>query len=280
MLGPLVASLDDLAEALGDDHDLAVLIERMSADPDHFGGEASVERARELARSQQDELRRRAFRLAATVYAETPAAFARRMGRYWKRTVRHGVELPTGGIAELLTDELHPTTADGLGTTVTTERQRKFLVTDVPGHTAEGTVLRQGYLAIDGTVSVRVRDAGRHGCTLTIKAGHGAVRTELEVPLDPEQFATAWDHTAGRRIHKTRHHLDLDGHPVDLDVFHDDLAGLVLAEVEFGSDAAMAAFEPPDWFGTEVTDDDAYTNAALSLRPPPSLPVSPPAPSG
>lgn len=275
VLEPLVASLDDLAEALGDDHDLAVLIERMDERPGRFGGKRSVKRARKLARAEQKRLRRRAFRLAETIYAETPGAFARRMATYWDVTVDHGVELPTGGIAELLREDDRPPRDGTVEPTVTTERERKFLVADVPELPGEGAVLRQGYLAIDGTVSVRVRDAGPQGCTLTVKAGTGAVRTEVEVPLDRDQFAAAWDHTGDRRIHKTRYDVDVDGHRAEVDVFHDDLAGLVLVEVEFASDEEMAAFRPPEWFGTDVTDDGAYTNAALSLRPPPGGPGGP-----
>jgi adenylate cyclase len=39
----------------------------------------------------------------------------------------------------------------------------------------------------------------------------------------------------------------------------------VLVEVEFDSDEAMAGFDPPAWFGIEVTDDRRYTNAGLAL---------------
>jgi adenylate cyclase len=51
---------------------------------------------------------------------------------------------------------------------------------------------------------------------------------------------------------------------VELDVFHDALAGLIVAEVEFDSERALSEFQPPPWFGREVTDDVAYTNAALA----------------
>ncbi len=262
VLGALVASLDDLAEALGDDHDLAVLIERLTSDPKRFGGKPQVKQAVRLARAQQDDLRRRAFRLGATIYAETPRAFTRRIDAYWHRTVEEGPELATGGIAELAHDERHaPETATG-----TFERERKFLVVESPTLPDAGTELRQGYLAIDKTVSVRVRDADEEGCTLTIKAGRGAVRTELEWPISDEQFAAAWEQTRGRRVHKTRYRLPIDGHIGELDVFHDELDGLVLVEVEFDSDDEMAAFEPPAWFGSEVTDDVAYTNASLSAN--------------
>jgi CYTH domain-containing protein len=48
-------------------------------------------------------------------------------------------------------------------------------------------------------------------------------------------------------------------------VFADHLVGLVIAEVEFGSDESMAAFVPPPWFGREVTDDPRYSNAAMAV---------------
>ena len=59
---------------------------------------------------------------------------------------------------------------------------------------------------------------------------------------------------------------------VELDIFHDDLDGLVLAVVEFDSDDALAAFRPPAWFGTEVTDDETYTNAWLAANAPRGTP--------
>ena len=264
VLEPLSSTLDGLAEALGDDHDLTVLIERIREDPVRWGGKASVKQAKRLARAQQDDLRRRAFRLAATVYAEQPGAFSRRLRAYWELTTTDGPELPTGGIAELVGEEHRLPAGDVSANSI--ERERKFLLDRVPEFTDPGVSLRQGYLAIDGSVSVRVRDAGRDGCTLTLKAGRGAVRTELEWPLSRPQFDAAWDQTKGRRIHKTRHRIALDAHTVEVDIFHDDLDGLLLAEVEFESEEALAAFEPPAWFGTEVTDHDEYTNAALAVH--------------
>ncbi|MGI9608984.1 MAG: CHAD domain-containing protein [Acidimicrobiia bacterium] len=274
VMGSLVATLDVVAEALGDDHDLAVLVERLSAKPERFGGKHNVKEATRLARSQQKDLRRRAFRLGATVYAESPTAFTRRMGSYWTTARRNGPELLTGGIAELAADERQVDRPDSAPAS-TKERERKFLVAAQPDVSGEGTILRQGYLAIEGSVSVRVRDAGQDGCTLTMKAGTGAVRTELEFEISADQFAAAWPHTGGRSVHKTRHQIPLEDHTVELDVFHDELQGLVMAEVEFDSDEEMSAFEPPDWFGPEVTEDDTYTNASLAVNAPSGLPRQP-----
>ncbi len=271
VLTPFIAQLDDLAEALGDDHDLSVLVARLKKSPVKFGGKKRVKPAIRIARTQQADLRRRAFRLATTLYAETPDAFGRRLGHYWNATLKEGPELATGGIAELVAEEQHR--ADGSTSDSSTEsadrlleRERKYLVTCAPQSVTDGSTLRQGYLAIDGNVSVRVRDSGDRGCTLTLKAGRGAVRTELEWPISVEQFDAVWAQTEGRRVHKTRYEFEEGGHVILLDVFADELSGLVMAEVEFDSDEAMAGFEAPGWFGPEVTDDPAYTNASLAVH--------------
>jgi CYTH domain-containing protein/CHAD domain-containing protein len=268
MIGPLIDRLDDLAEALGDDHDLAVLIGRLESDPDRFGGETATSQVIELARDQQRDLRARAFRLGATVYAESPKAFVRRLNRYWDNARTLGPERRTGGIAELAAAAaesereaavVHGHRADML------ERERKFLVADLPELPDAGTEYRQGYIAIDRSVTVRVRDAGVAGCTLTLKAGTGGVRVELDWPIDRLQFETLWKRTGERRVRKTRHRVPFDHQVVDVDVFADHLAGLVMAEVQFDNDDSMAAFMPPSWFGREVTDDPRYSNAVMAV---------------
>lgn len=273
VLSPLAANLDDLSEALGDDHDLAVLLDRMANAPDHYGGAASVDRARNVVRHRQDDLRRRAFRLGATIYAEPPEGFVQRVATYWERCKRLGPELPTGGIAELSADEeTEKGAAPLLAGKVAAECERKFLVAAVPALDADGVDLRQGYLAIDGSVSARVRDAGPEGCTLTIKAGRGTVRTEIEFPLTAKQFADAWQHTEGRRIDKTRYRLPIDDLVAELDVYHDDHQGLIVVEVEFESEDEADQFDPPVWFGRDVTDDVRYTNAQLAVSSPLGVP--------
>ena len=274
-LEPLIATLEDLGEALGDDHDLAVLIEHLANDPHRFGGTLHAMQAIDVARAQQTDLRRRAFRLGASVYAEKPGAFADRMRIYWACAVREGPELPTGGIAELAQEERRRSQSTRLhDPTHTIERERKFLVGSAPELPPAGIELKQGYLALDGVVSVRVREVAGDECILTIKAGRGESRTELEWPVSREQFDAAWEQTRGRRIRKTRYALHTGEHEISLDVFHDDLDGLVLAEVEFDSNESMAGFEAPDWFAREVTDDLTFTNASLAVNAPRGQPAA------
>ena len=83
VLGPMVDVLDELSELLGDDHDLAVVVERIAAAPDTHGGAGAVADTVTAARARQVELRARSMRLGASLLAERPRAFRRRIESYW-----------------------------------------------------------------------------------------------------------------------------------------------------------------------------------------------------
>ena len=103
--------------------------------------------------------------------------------------------------------------------------------------------------------------------TLTIKSGGGRSRAEEELAIEPDRFERLWPLTDGRRIEKTRYEIALDDGPtVELDVYGGALAGLVVAEVEFGSEQDADAFEGPEWLGREVTDDPRFKNQRLAME--------------
>lgn len=132
-----------------------------------------------------------------------------------------------------------------------------------PASLGPGVLLRQGYVASEGEVEVRLRIRDQDA-TLTIKAGRGKVRTEVELPLSADDAEALWPHTAGRRISKRRHRVPLGEHVAEVDVYEGALAGLCRIEVEFASPQDADGFEPPDWFGREVTGDDRWSNASLA----------------
>ena len=147
------------------------------------------------------------------------------------------------------------------------EIERKFLVGEPPAdlEKARSSRIEQGYIAIadDGTeVRVRRRDGG---AVLTVKAGSGRSRLEEEIEIDAERFARLWPLTEARRLEKTRHLIPGEaGLTIELDVYSGGLTGLMVAEVEFGSEEEADAFEPPQWFGPEVTDDARFKNQKLA----------------
>ena len=152
------------------------------------------------------------------------------------------------------------------------EIERKFLVPEIPGPDVlgSGTAIRQGYLAVDRGVEVRLR-LTEGAATLTVKAGAGLQRCEVEVSLTEADARELWPHTDGRRLEKTRHPVALeDERLAEVDLYAGALVGLCTVEVEFPSESAAVAFSPPGWFGPELTGDPGWSNAALSRdgRPP------------
>ena len=55
-----------------------------------------------------------------------------------------------------------------------------------------------------------------------------------------------------------------DGLKAELDIFEGKLSGLVFVEVEFESEEQAVCFQPPQWFGEEVSDQECFSNAYLS----------------
>ena len=145
------------------------------------------------------------------------------------------------------------------------EIERKFLLSRLPQamRYARREPIRQGYLALDGETEVRVRLSPK-GAVLTIKSGHGEVRTEVEVALDAGRGDALWALTEDRRIEKTRRRVRVGDAVVEVDEYSGALDGLVVAEVEFDDEQAAQAFTPPEWFGRELTGEAAYANRSLA----------------
>ncbi|MBI2677116.1 MAG: adenylate cyclase [Candidatus Yanofskybacteria bacterium] len=164
------------------------------------------------------------------------------------------------------------------------EIERKFLVKKLPpGYNFSRSKIRQGYIVISPDLKscVRLREE-RHlpekgfkfrafkEFTQTVKRGSGKVRDEFEIETFQWQFTALWPTTAGRRLEKTRNYFYdpsfYKGQLCLLDVFHKNLKGLILVEVEFNSEKEADAFVPLDWFGKEVTEDKRYSNQSLATH--------------
>ncbi|HEY6636202.1 MAG TPA: CYTH domain-containing protein [Solirubrobacterales bacterium] len=149
------------------------------------------------------------------------------------------------------------------------EVERKFLVPEQPDLAGtDSNEIEQGYLAVGAEGEVRLRRRGE-ALLLTAKRGAGMSRDEAEVELDRESFESLWPLTEGRRLHKRRHVIPHGDLKVEVDVYEGGLEGLVVAEIEFDSEEQARSFEPPGWFGEEVTGDERYLNETLATRGPP-----------
>ncbi|MCD7976418.1 MAG: CYTH domain-containing protein [Tannerellaceae bacterium] len=149
------------------------------------------------------------------------------------------------------------------------EIERKFLVKgDFYPFVTASKRLVQGYICSDPRRTVRIRISGEEGY-ITIKGmsdekGLSRFEFEQQIPLtDAEALLQLCDPGI---IDKIRHYIPAgNGRQWEIDVFHGENQGLVIAELELGSEEEE--FEKPFWLGKEVTGDKRYYNAMLSRNP-------------
>jgi len=148
------------------------------------------------------------------------------------------------------------------------EIERKFLVATMPPlEQLEAVEIQQGYFTrAEDSVEIRLRRKGS-AHFLTLKSKGLIERQEYEVAISEAQFQALWPATAMRRFEKTRYVGRLpEGQTFELDVFAGDLAPLLLVEVEFASMEAAQQFQPPAWFGTDVSEDASFKGRSLAMR--------------
>jgi CYTH domain-containing protein len=148
------------------------------------------------------------------------------------------------------------------------ETERKFLVLDDGFKTqaVESHRIRQGYIAHDMGRSVRVRILDDKGI-LTVKGpfiGVGS-RPEWEKEISLKEAEELFQICKPGSIDKTRWIVPAGERKFEVDEFHGENEGLVMAEIELESQDE--AFESPSWLGEEVTGDPRFYNGYLARNP-------------
>lgn len=166
------------------------------------------------------------------------------------------------------------------------EIERKFLVdiNNIPNIEDRSYLdITQGYIKhIGGEYIYRLRQilfAESSGLVRgdkyyqTIKGSGHKVRDEFEIELFKDQFRSLWVLCEKESIHKYRYILtDLDvkndgikKKEVALDIYKNDLSGLITVEVEFFNEEDCNSYIPESWFGEEVSENWRYGNFNLSI---------------
>lgn len=145
------------------------------------------------------------------------------------------------------------------------EIERKFLVDPAWRPPGEGVRFTQGYLSSAPERVVRVRLEGETA-KLTIKGKtRGVTRDEFEYEIPASDAPALLALCEQPVIEKHRHRIDFDGKTWEVDVFHGDNDGLVVAELELASETEP--FAVPPWAIEEVSHDPRYYNANLQKHP-------------
>ena len=149
------------------------------------------------------------------------------------------------------------------------EIERKFLVTSeaFKSEAHKRTRIVQGFLNTNPERTVRVRIQGNDGF-ITIKGKSnksGLSRFEWEKQISQAEAEELLHLCEPGIIEKTRYEIYSDNHTFEVDVFMAENEGLIIAEIELGSE--NEAFSKPEWLGKEVTGDVKYYNSNLSKNP-------------
>lgn len=150
------------------------------------------------------------------------------------------------------------------------EIERKFLLKEGYDFKARAFAhhrIQQGYILSANGRTVRVRLRGTQAF-LTIKGPSldgGLSRYEFEKEITPDEARQLFRLCEPGLVDKTRYLVRSGSHVFEVDEFHGDNQGLLLAEVELSS--PDEPFLKPDFIGKEVTGDRRYYNAHLRQNP-------------
>ncbi len=127
--------------------------------------------------------------------------------------------------------------------------------------------ITQGYICADRGRTVRVRMRDNRGF-LTIKGPSdpaGTTRYEFEKEITLDEARQLMKLCLPGVIDKTRYLVRSGGHVFEVDEFYGENDGLVMAEVELGSE--NEPFTKPDFIADEVTGDRRFYNSSLMAMP-------------
>ena len=130
----------------------------------------------------------------------------------------------------------------------------------------KSVIYKQGYLNSLPTSSIRIRISDDQAWLNIKSATIGNQRSEYEYEIPFKDAIEIIDQLCKKPIiEKTRHYVLHNGNLWEIDEFHGDNKGLVVAEIELVSQNIK--FELPEWIGIEVTDDLRYYNNNLANNP-------------
>lgn len=144
------------------------------------------------------------------------------------------------------------------------EIERKFLLDKpIPWELGEQKVIKQGYIFTGKNKQLRVRVID-HQSFICIKYLDKEVRDEYEyeIPLLDGMEMLGKCKMKLEKIRNTLRPINQD-YTLDVDTYPN---GLVVAEVEFKSIEDCYRFQPPEWFGEEITGKKEYSNITLSKK--------------
>jgi CYTH domain-containing protein len=169
---------------------------------------------------------------------------------------------------------------------VVIEYERKFLVKKIPNYISLNKnsciEIEQIYLSgVKDALCTRIRKETKSNFSSNISESkyymmmkHGGLKSHLEWTKEitsNEYYDLFKFKSDSLTISKTRYRIPSELNPniiIELDVFHEHLNGLMIAEVEdtAGNTTIIDNYKPESWFDIEVTNDPHFYNVSLAYK--------------
>lgn len=154
------------------------------------------------------------------------------------------------------------------------EFERKYLVIkdQLPElNSLQNKYIEQFYLLITKLFQIRVRIIDRVKAILGFKTKKKKGRIGRKEFEAGSRFGCAWIRkkllaSHFPRVYKTRYYFFFGDQKWEIDVYHKDNEGVIVAEIELPGEDFPIDIKPP-WVGREITHKSRYGNINLALRP-------------
>jgi len=149
------------------------------------------------------------------------------------------------------------------------ELELTYLAKSLPAHLQDCSSKKIIDLYVDnGTdhFDLRIRQSGdKYELTrkTPVEDGDASKQTETTIALNQIEFES-FAATRSRRVEKMRYFFEHEGHTAEFDVFEGELAGLVLVDFEFDSEAEKDAFQMPDFCLADITQETFIAGGVLA----------------
>jgi len=150
------------------------------------------------------------------------------------------------------------------------ELELTYLAREIPKEIANQTGHQLTDVYIPDTTGthphLRLRQKGdRYEITkkVPVSEGDASVQRETTIPLSKEEFQ-AMAPSSTKKVSKIRYEVVIDGYAAEVDVFQNDLHGLVIIDFEFSSQEQKSQFVAPRVCLAEVTQEDFVAGGLLA----------------
>ena len=145
------------------------------------------------------------------------------------------------------------------------EIERRFLIEKERfSFPKEKKYIKQSYIFIEDSQVLRVRQIDST-FFLTYKYKKSNIERyefEYNIPMEDAEKLFLLSKKNAHIIEKTRYYMHIEEHVWEIDEFENNLAGLIIAEVELEDEDATV--EIPSWAGMELTYLRGWSNASLA----------------